>query len=131
MHPLPAAGAADQTGEEVGAAPAGRGPRVPAAQILGRLEERPVHNGRRRPLRQKPRLLRDGNPGVHLVADYLLPALPEDAGFEAAFSSMSGEFRSDFPVSGDRGPSGRALYGDGRCKLEFATTSGSMVVARG
>ena len=58
-------------------------------------------------------------------------ALPEDAGFEAAFSSMSGEFRSDFPVSGDRGPSGRALYGDGRCKLEFATTSGSMVVARG
>lgn len=65
------------------------------------------------------------------VSGGLTLALPEDAGFEAAFSSMSGEFRSDFPVSGDRGPSGRALYGDGRCKLEFATTSGSMVVARG
>ena len=29
------------------------------------------------------------------------------------------------------GPQRPGLYGDGRCKLEFATTSGSMVVARG
>ena len=65
------------------------------------------------------------------VSGGLTLALPEDAGFEAAFSSMSGEFRSDFPVEREPGPSGRALYGDGRCKLEFATTSGSMVVARG
>lgn len=65
------------------------------------------------------------------VSGGLTLALPEDTGFEAAFSSVSGGFRSDFPVNGAAGASGRALYGDGRSKLEFATTSGQMVVAKG
>lgn len=64
------------------------------------------------------------------VSGSLALAVPENPGFEVEFSSVSGSFSSDFPVTGDTGKSGRALYSSGKSKLSFSTTSGSMEVRK-
>ena len=64
------------------------------------------------------------------VSGGLTLALPENDGFEAAFSSVSGRFQCQFPASGDKGPKGRALYGSGGAQLEFSTTTGDIRLLR-
>lgn len=64
------------------------------------------------------------------VSGSLALAVPENPGFEVEFSSVSGSFSSDFPVTGDTGKSGRALYSSGKAKLSFSTTSGDMEVRK-
>ncbi len=60
--------------------------------------------------------------------------LPENSGFTADYSSTSGSFGCDFDVSvkadGKRKKNGRATYGNGVCKIDMHTTSGSMSVLR-
>lgn len=62
------------------------------------------------------------------VSGDLILAIPENSGFEVEYDSVSGELYSDFPLSGNVGKSGRALYGSGECSLSFDTTSGSMEI---
>ena len=64
------------------------------------------------------------------VSGSLELTIPENDGFEAEYSSISGGFSSDFPVTGDTGKSGRVLYGKGKAKFEFSTTSGDMRVLK-
>lgn len=64
------------------------------------------------------------------VSGGLTLSIPENDGFEAEFSSVSGTFSSDFPTTGDSGKSGRALYSGGKAKFSFSTTSGSMEVRK-
>ena len=64
------------------------------------------------------------------VSGLLTVALPENSGFEAEYSSISGNFSSDFPVSGGMGTSGRALYASGTSSFQFSTTSGNMQVLK-
>lgn len=49
--------------------------------------------------------------------------LPEDTGFTVEMDSLSGKFHSEFPatVSGER-----YIYGDGRCRIEIDSMSGSI-----
>ena len=56
--------------------------------------------------------------------------LPENEGFTARYSTMSGGFRTDFPVSGLGGKKGQAVYGSGKTQLEFSSTSGSISVKK-
>ena len=52
-------------------------------------------------------------------------------GFSATYSTVSGRFSSDFPVTGKQEKrSGSVLYGQGKTKIEFSTTSGSMHIGR-
>ena len=64
------------------------------------------------------------------VSGLLTVAMPENSGFEAEYSSISGKFSSDFPVSGGVGTSGRALYSSGTASFRFSTTSGDMQVLK-
>lgn len=54
--------------------------------------------------------------------------LPENDGFQAEYSSVSGSFDSDFPGKGEHGS---LLYGKGRAQLRFTTTSGNMAIRKG
>lgn len=54
--------------------------------------------------------------------------VPDNDGFEAECSSMSGHFSSEFPGMGE---GGSLRYGLGGPKLRFATTSGDVAVRRG
>ena len=58
--------------------------------------------------------------------------LPDtEKGFSAEYSTLSGSFGCEFPVTGKQEKrSGHALYGQGQTKIEFSTTSGSMRVGR-
>ena len=64
------------------------------------------------------------------VSGLLTVAMPENSGFEAEYSSISGKFSSDFPVSGGAGTSGRALYSSGTASFRFSTTSGDMRILK-
>lgn len=64
------------------------------------------------------------------VSGNIVLETPDNAGFEVDYSSISGTFSSDFPVSGDTGKSGRALYGAGKSKFSFSTTSGNMQIRK-
>lgn len=66
----------------------------------------------------------------HSVSGELTLAIPENAGFEVDYSSVSGAFSSDFPVEGGVGNSGRALYAKGKSAFSFSTTSGDMQIQR-
>lgn len=58
-------------------------------------------------------------------------ALPDNDGFTANYSSVSGEFESEFPTTGSKGKhDGTAVYGTGSAKLRFSTTSGEMEINR-
>lgn len=61
------------------------------------------------------------------VSGKISVTLPENNGFEAAYSSVSGHFSSDFPGTGENGS---LQYGLGTGKLRFTTTSGDMAVRR-
>lgn len=63
---------------------------------------------------------------MNAVSGKLTLGIPENNGFYADYSSISGSFSSDFPVTGGLAKSGKALYGDGRCDFSFSTTSGDI-----
>lgn len=57
--------------------------------------------------------------------------LPQSCGFDAEYSSVSGEFNTDFPVSGSMGAkSGRILCSGGDVRVRFETTSGNMEILK-
>ncbi len=64
------------------------------------------------------------------VSGDLVLAVPENEGFEVEYDSVSGGFSSDFPVTGGTGKSDHALYGNGKAKFDFSTTSGNMRVEK-
>lgn len=55
--------------------------------------------------------------------------LPESAGFVVDYSSVSGDFETDFPIEKSGG--GRASCGTGSAAIAMHTTSGSMEIHRG
>lgn len=67
---------------------------------------------------------------MEAVSGELILEIPENDGFEVDFSSISGNLSSDFPLSGDTGKSGRALYSSGKAKFSFSTTSGNMRILK-
>ena len=71
---------------------------------------------------------------MHSVSGSLKIRLPEDAGFTADYSSSSGGFRCEFPaqITPDRKHKkrGQAVFGNGECKIELHTTSGSMSILK-
>ena len=55
--------------------------------------------------------------------------LPENQGFTAKYSSMSGNFTTDFPVRGDvGGRKGKAIFASGDAEYTLNTMSGSMEI---
>lgn len=54
--------------------------------------------------------------------------LPEGAGFVADYSSLSGDFDTDFPV--EKGGDGKARCGSGGGAIRMSTTSGNMGIYR-
>lgn len=60
------------------------------------------------------------------ISGSLRLTLPENKGFTAKYSSVSGDFKSDFPTTGDSGNSGQAVYEDGSASFSFETVSGDM-----
>ena len=62
------------------------------------------------------------------VSGDLYLGLPENAGFTAEYSSVSGEFATDFPCEKTGG--GKARYGSGGAEIRMSTTSGGMTVER-
>ncbi len=64
------------------------------------------------------------------VSGALVLTIPENPGFEAEYSSVSGDFSSDFPVTGSSGKSGRAKYSAGKSSFRFSTTSGNMQIKK-
>lgn len=54
--------------------------------------------------------------------------LPEGSGFTVNFSSVSGEFTTDFPVERNGGKSGAARSGSGTSEIAMSTTSGGMKI---
>lgn len=52
--------------------------------------------------------------------------LPENSGFEAQYSSVSGQFSSEFPGQGEQG----LVYGHGGPQYQFVTTSGNLSLHR-
>ncbi len=62
------------------------------------------------------------------VSGCLTLVIPENSGFEVDYSSVSGNFTSDFPVTMSSGKSGRAKYSSGSASFQFSTTSGDMQV---
>lgn len=67
---------------------------------------------------------------MNAVSGKLTLAIPENKGFYADYSSVSGSFDSEFPVTGGTAKSGKALYGDGKCKFSFSTTSGNIYIEK-
>lgn len=67
---------------------------------------------------------------LEAVSGSLTLAIPENPGFEVEYSSISGLFSSEFPVTGNQGKSGRALYAGGNSSFSFSTTSGDMKVLK-
>lgn len=71
---------------------------------------------------------------MHSVSGSLKIRLPEYAGFTADYSSSSGGFKCEFPaqITPDRKHQkrGQAVFGNGECKIELHTTSGSMSILK-
>lgn len=67
---------------------------------------------------------------LEAVSGALRLALPEESGFVAEYSSVSGEFTTDFAVERGSGKSGRARYGTGASAIRMSTTSGDMTIQR-
>lgn len=64
------------------------------------------------------------------VSGALTLTLPENGGFEAVYSSVSGSFHSQFPGQEGGQPGGSLVYAKGGPKLQFTTTSGRMEIDR-
>lgn len=54
--------------------------------------------------------------------------LPEDTGFRVSFSTLSGDFDSEFPTSMSGGD---YVCGDGRCRIEMDAMSGNVTIRKG
>lgn len=54
--------------------------------------------------------------------------LPEDTGFRVSFSTLSGDFDSEFPTSMSGGD---YICGDGRCRIEMDAMSGNVTIRKG
>lgn len=67
---------------------------------------------------------------MNAVSGGLLLQIPENKGFYADYSSVSGSFTSEFPVTGGMAKSGKALYGDGTADFSFSTTSGEIRIEK-
>lgn len=71
---------------------------------------------------------------MHSGSGSLKIRLPEYAGFTADYSSSSGGFKCEFPaqITPDRKHQkrGQAVFGNGECKIELHTTSGSMSILK-
>lgn len=67
---------------------------------------------------------------MNAVSGELVLAIPENKGFYADYSSVSGSFDSEFPVTGGAAKSGKALYGDGTSDFSFSTTSGNIRIEK-
>lgn len=67
------------------------------------------------------------------VSGKLHVALPQGIpGFSLEYSSVSGKFHSQFPLTGElSGRSGKAVYGDGGAQLRMETVSGGMWLMNG
>ena len=65
---------------------------------------------------------------LNTVSGRIYAGLPEgEPGFTVEYSSMSGAFSSQFPLSGELGKrKGRAVYGGGGASLRLDTVSGAM-----
>ncbi|MFQ9908204.1 MAG: DUF4097 family beta strand repeat-containing protein [Acutalibacter sp.] len=65
---------------------------------------------------------------LNTVSGRIYAGLPEgEPGFTVEYSSMSGAFSSQFPLSGELGKrKGRAVYGSGGASLRLDTVSGAM-----
>ena len=68
--------------------------------------------------------------GMEAVSGSLRLALPEETGFTAEFRSVSGAFRTDFPVESASGKSGKARCGTGAAAIRMSTTSGDMSIEK-
>ena len=78
-------------------------------------------------LKEMPQTVECGS--VSGTIDLRLPDSQE--GFSATYSTVSGHFGSEFPVTGKQEKrSGSALYGQGKTKIEFSTTSGGMRIGK-
>lgn len=65
------------------------------------------------------------------VSGSLILSIPENEGFEVEYDSISGNFQSDFQMTGSSGgKSGRGLYSSGKSSFSFSTTSGDMRVLK-
>lgn len=73
-----------------------------------------------------------GDLSVNTVSGRVSLGLPDkQMGFTVNYSTMSGNFKSDFPLSGRLGKkSGEASYGEGECDISFHTMSGAMEIRR-
>lgn len=78
-------------------------------------------------LKDMPRTIKCGS--VSGSVELLLPDSEE--GFSAEYSTVSGKFACDFPVTGKQEKrSGSARYGSGSTRLTLSTTSGAMRIGR-
>lgn len=70
---------------------------------------------------------------LNSVSGELHVTLPQDVpGFTVEYSSVSGKFHSQFPLTGElSGRSGKAVYGDGGARLCMETVSGAMRLMNG
>lgn len=64
------------------------------------------------------------------VSGHLTLALPENPGFTVEYSTVSGAFSSDFPVT-HLGKEHHMSYGNGQGVLNFHTTSGDIFIEKG
>lgn len=65
------------------------------------------------------------------VSGRITVGVPENQGFTAKYNSVSGGFRTDFPVTGNLGnKSGKAVYGSGETQFSLNTMSGGMEIHR-
>jgi len=53
--------------------------------------------------------------------------IPQNDGFTAEHSSISGKFSSEFPITENNG---KSIYSGGEAKFSFSTTSGSMTILK-
>lgn len=78
-------------------------------------------------LKDMPRTIKCGS--VSGSVELLLP--DSEGGFSAEYSTVSGKFACDFPVTGKQEKrSGSARYGAGSTRLTLSTTSGAMRIGR-
>lgn len=73
---------------------------------------------------------------MNSVSGGLTLKIPQNSGFDAEFSTISGVFKTDFEASGvgsdgaSTAKSGRVLCGKGESTLSFATTSGEINIVK-
>ena len=65
---------------------------------------------------------------VSTVSGEVDAELPAGTGFTLAYSTVSGELECDFPLT--KSIDGKYVCGDGACRMEIGTTSGSLSVER-